>query len=266
MSSTDPHYDNVVLLLPMNGPDNGTTFFDRSKTPKTITNTSNYVKTRTEQFKFYDSCGWFGYSANAQLELAASADFNFAMGDFTLDGWFKTTQAKANIGLIAKNNTSESFVLNGQWHLELNSTTSAGDILFRVREGDSTQTLLSGGSGLLDDTWHHFELNRHGEDWGLYIDGTLVDDATYAGGISNLSHKVLVGGHSYGGWSMMGYMQDVHHQRRGPPYRQVHPPHPWCLCTEVHPGHYQGRYRHPLRAHCPCLPERYRGPCGPGTL
>lgn len=210
MSSTDPHYDNVVLLLPMNGPDNGTTFLDRSKTPKTITNTSKYVKTRTEQFKFYDSCAWFGTIVTAQIVVAAHADFDFGIGDFTIDGWFRTLAAKANIVLIKKDTEStSSFNQNGNWALELNSSTAEGNIQFRIREGGSVQTLLSGGSLLLDDAWHHFELNHHGEDWGLYIDGTLVDDATYAGNISSLSRPVLIGGNAYGNWSMMGYMQDV---------------------------------------------------------
>jgi hypothetical protein len=211
MSSTDPHYDNVVLLLPMNGPDNGTTFLDRSKTPKTITNNANNIKTQTGNFKFYDSSGYnSALSSPFFMNVAAHADFNFGGGDFTIDCWINTSDTRASRCLIYKNNNSEGLLLsNGTWALFFNSAAAAGDVTFQLRESNTTHTILSGGSGLLNDAWQHVELCRNGSDWGLFINGTLVDDGSYSGFITNISKSLLLWGYSYAAAQWRGYMQDL---------------------------------------------------------
>lgn len=87
----DPYYDNVVLHLPMDGPENTYTFIDRSKTPKTIGGPNAAYTTKT-QSKFGGSSGYFtpvfGYK-----QITYSSDLDLTSGDFTIEAWLYPTRA-----------------------------------------------------------------------------------------------------------------------------------------------------------------------------
>ena len=90
----DPYYDNVVLHLPMDGPENGTTFVDRSKTSKTVTTAGN-TKLVATQSKFGGRSCYFDGSGD-YLTVPSSSDFVFGTGDFTIECWLYGSQTAPN--------------------------------------------------------------------------------------------------------------------------------------------------------------------------
>jgi hypothetical protein len=87
---TDSNSSSIVLAVPMDGANNGTTFTDESATikgsgsAKTITRFN--TTTVTAQSKFYGSSGSFNGSTT-YLRLDSSTDFDFGSGAFTVESW-----------------------------------------------------------------------------------------------------------------------------------------------------------------------------------
>ena len=95
-TNADPFAANLVLALPMNGSNGGTTFTDQSATikgsgsAKAITRTN--AVTSTTQSNYYGSSGY--YDANSsRLQVANSSDFDFGSGDYTIEVWVYPTDS-----------------------------------------------------------------------------------------------------------------------------------------------------------------------------
>ena len=86
---TDPYFSNVVALLHMDGTDASTTFTDVKG--HTFTPTGN-AQIDTAQSKFGGASGLFD-GAGDYLSAAASADWGFGAGDWTVEGWVRPTDA-----------------------------------------------------------------------------------------------------------------------------------------------------------------------------
>src|SRR5690606_37647124 len=82
LTDTDPY---TVLLMHMDGSDNGTTFTDECG--KTVTAHGD-VCTKTAEKKFGTASAYFDGNGD-YLSVPASEDFNFGAGDFTIDLWVK---------------------------------------------------------------------------------------------------------------------------------------------------------------------------------
>ena len=120
-------------------------------------------------------------SGTTQLgTVAHSSSYNFSTAtSFTLDISFKT----AALGMLAHKYSSST-----GWKLEVLAAGTAKATL--------NATTLSGGSGLLDNSWHQLRLciDRRNEVAYLFVDGTLADQT----GISALattdsSNNILIG-------------------------------------------------------------------------
>jgi hypothetical protein len=81
----DPYWDNVSLLLNMNGENDGTTFTDLSKNSHSIT--TNNLKTSTAQKKFGTASALFTGTVwnESRLILPESTTWDFGSQDFTLE-------------------------------------------------------------------------------------------------------------------------------------------------------------------------------------
>ena len=100
-NNADPYAANLVLAIPMNGTNNGTTFTDVSNvirgsgSAKSITRTNAVTKTAVSNF--YGSSGY--YDANSsRLQVTNSTDFDFGDGNYTIEVWvYQTDSGTRNI-------------------------------------------------------------------------------------------------------------------------------------------------------------------------
>ena len=105
---SDPYFNNVVLLLHMNGANSGTTFTDSSSFARTVT-TYGDAKTSTTQSKFNGSSGLFDGTTD-RLSVPASSDFNMGSGDFTIETWIYPTTLGGTQYLFDSGGNSPTYV------------------------------------------------------------------------------------------------------------------------------------------------------------
>ncbi|MFT5701254.1 MAG: putative delta-60 repeat protein [Desulforhopalus sp.] len=109
-----------------------------------------------------DFSGDFDY-----VEVPDSAVTDFGSGDFTVGFWLNSTDTGLDrlVGDLAAGSSGYLFYSPG-----------SGDVSFDVFSGFQSVTL--GTTGVLDGEWHQVTGTRSGDDFSLYVDGTLVDSVS----------------------------------------------------------------------------------------
>lgn len=203
---TDSNSSSIVLALPMDGANNGTTFTDESATikgsgsAKTVTVYGD-TKTSTTQFKYYGSSGYFD-GAGDYLTVPASSDFDFGTGDFTVEFWMYRT-AVGNYATIISHNygTNPNFLLQ--------TSTSLGQRWKLYLSGISVS--ITEGSDHSLNTWHHYAIVRNGggsNNVVIYRDGSSVATGSFTNNVGNATADYSIGGRGNGTLPFAGYIQD----------------------------------------------------------
>lgn len=207
----DLYYDKVVLLLPMSGADEGTTFTDWSKAPKTVTRNGN-AKTETGQYKYYGSSGYFD-GTDDYLSLADSDDYYFS-GDFTIETWVRLSALPSlgsgsdSIKMLYSQRSSDSIrVFFGIAYFQ--GIHSSPGFWFQVDNSSSIIGLTPSLSGAIGaDTWHHCAVSCTSGAVKVFLDGVSVASGSLSGSMPNISAGPTIGI----GWTttfdFAGYMQD----------------------------------------------------------
>jgi hypothetical protein len=209
VATTDTNIREVSLLLHGNGTNGSTTITDSSLTPKTVTAVGN-AQISTAQSKFGGSSIAFDKVVD-RLTLAASSDFAFGTGDFTIEFWAysrdvsSTTQrAFFQISLVA-GGLNPSYVDSiliyqgaGAGGGNLNGGLIA--VVNNAFVGSNTAVLST-------NTWFYVALTRASGTMRLFFNGSL--HAT-AANTSNLTASNLVVGGGYDtSFLYDGYIDDL---------------------------------------------------------
>lgn len=140
----------------------------------------------------------FDGATGSFIETSAVFNYAFGTGPLTVEYWFKTTSALAQIGVVDDKNA-------GSTDAGFNSAFFAGAPFFRVANG-VTQAGLQSVNTFNDGAWHHFVgVFRRGtpDTLSIYIDGVLDTGPTSVGAsgwnITQAAHKLRLGAYSTGG-------------------------------------------------------------------
>ncbi len=148
------------LLMHFDGANGSTTFTDVRG--HTFTKTGAAIIS-TAQSRF----GGASYTPNggpsSQISTPDAADLRLD-GDFTIEFWARLVEASQNCFLLGKNNSVLQHY-NG---------------LLYVR-GDQNVYMMSPSYGGLYNTWRHIALTRQGNNWRLFLDGTLAELVSRSG-------------------------------------------------------------------------------------
>jgi hypothetical protein len=195
-SSSDPYWNDVVLMLKFDGTNGSTTFTDSSNAPHTANNNAASLSTSVKQY------GTASLNCSNGDIYFVSPDFAVEGGDFTLEGWFNLNAAGgegADRGLFQLC----SSVAPSHEGFEVGATSGTDKNMLYMGAADTgwSGTL---GSALSTGAWHHVALTRQSGTCRLFCDGTLIytytDTRIFQG-------TFLLVGCAYGlGWATRGYV------------------------------------------------------------
>jgi hypothetical protein len=162
----DAHWNNVVLMLPFDGADGGTTFVDASLSARTPSSVSN-VTTSTAGPKFGPASGRT-VTSNGVLEYPFSADFSYAgTGVFTIEFW---------LWIDAANDSQRYFLGNRQsGGRSFRCDLSSGAYNLRFRGTGITE--LSLGNATPHSTWTHIAVSCDGTTMRGFRNGLLTNES-----------------------------------------------------------------------------------------
>ena len=177
LSDTAYTSTDVVLHLHMDGANNSTTFTDVSG--KTVTPSSN-AKISTTESRFGGSSGFFNGGTD-YLSVAASTDFEFGSGDFTIECWFRVPNVTGNKALFAGN--TDFWLGAFVWGNRIGYFASSNGTSWNLIAADSAPSNGGGFHTLSANTWYHFAFVRKGNDFMGFINGKLDLFVTVSGSI-----------------------------------------------------------------------------------
>lgn len=189
----DEYYNNVQLLLKMNGADGSTTFTDEKS--HSVSRLGN-AQIDTAESKFGGASGLFDGTGD-YLTVADSADFDMA-GDFTVETWFrKATTGTGTMALFKIPAIDASGLVLRVYNGKLEFISTAGG----TKTGATTVTNLE---------WHHVALVRTGSTVKFFLNGAQQStDTTISGTISPVSTGIFIAATDYSGSSAFnGHLDD----------------------------------------------------------
>lgn len=177
----DPHWNNVVLLMHMDGANGSTTFTDVKG--HAITANGN-AQISTTQSKFGGASASFNGSGD-YLTTPVSSDFEFGSDNFTIEGFVKTNQVATYATLIDR----YAAITSRSWQLTLKN----GKLCFYIRVSGGADIEIVGTSNLNDNSWHHVSWTRSGNILCLFADGNLEANYIYSGVIDGIGLPLDLG-------------------------------------------------------------------------
>ena len=209
---SDQYASSLVLAVPMNGANNGTTFTDESATirgsgtAKAITRNGD-TKTLTAQSKFYGSSGFFDGTGD-YLSCSDSDDWHFSSGNFTAECWAYPTGSPNQPILVGQwdgvgGGTGLSWVMI----LSNNSSRYLRGLISSTGSGVDFDLVSSTSLGL--NQWNHCAFVRNGSTFTLYLNGVSVASTTNSNALFNATNSLTVGASSNGSQPLNGYLQDL---------------------------------------------------------
>lgn len=189
-NNPDPYFDNVSLLLQMNGADTSTTFLDTSKNNITVT-PSGSAQIRTAQSKFGGASGYF--DGNGFIDTASSSAL-ILPGDFTVELWVYTS-SWTSIPVLFELGTYQD------------------GILFRPRVSDDVYVNNVNFGSLparLTNQWVHYAITRAGTTVRVFVNGTQALTNTISGTVNASGSPIRLGEARHSsGQRFFGYMDEL---------------------------------------------------------
>ena len=156
----------------------------------------------TTQVKFADTKSIYtGGNSSATIRLDASNklyDLSYGEGDFTVEGWFYTTDNTNNPKLYIDISGASAY-----WQLYYISGSG-----ITLRANNTGIYSIETGNSFTENTWHHIALCRSGSNYKVFHNGTEIINVTSTHQIGSNSTKTIGGTDISTGNNLRGYIQD----------------------------------------------------------
>lgn len=199
----DPLFNDVSLLLHMNGINGSTNFIDSSPRTKTVTVFGGTVIS-TDLSKFGGASGYFN-NIDSYLTTPDDVDFNLTTGDWTIELFCNINPVESDI-LITKAAGVGFFpfqirVVNDKFNARGFVPNPIFGLAYNLGE-DSGPTVNP-------STWYHLALVRQSNTFYFYVDGVSVDSQVYSGLLYDAPTSVSIGGTDNGLALTSGYIDEL---------------------------------------------------------
>lgn len=190
------------LMLHCDGADASTTFTD--EIGKTVTANGN-AQIDTAQSKFGGASGLFD-GTDDYLSIPDSDDWNFGIGDFTIDFWVRFASVSGEQAFF------EQYVNGNTYNIFYK--TAAGSLVFQSNDGGVIKGDYTYAWSPSINTWYHIAVVRSGSSGYLFVDGVSVGTASTAFGsntLPDLAAAVKIGMWSGAGgpWNLNGWIDEL---------------------------------------------------------
>lgn len=185
-NGNDPNNAQVVLRMHADGTDGSTTFTDTSLSAHALTAVGN-AQVDTAQSQWGGASALFDGTGD-YISAAASTDFEFGSGDFTIEFWLRLTGTD-NFGIF---------------YTEDGNTSLHFDASRWVWRANNTNVFITTDTPALN-TWFHIALVRNGTTTRVYRDGVMVATGTSVN-CSNTNSAIRIGG---GYQQLNGHIDDL---------------------------------------------------------
>lgn len=194
----DPYWADVVALLHCDGTNGSTTFIDSSPLA------SNFTQGGTAAISTAQSVfGGAAVNSNATSSVnatAASANFVFGTGDFTIEMWEMQTSLTGTQILYDQRPSGASGAYPTIY-------AASGTIVYLVNGAN-----LIVGPTLVVNTWYHVAVSRVSGTMRMFINGSLVGSHADTTNYADPTNRPFIGGNSNApdassGW--LGYVDEV---------------------------------------------------------
>jgi hypothetical protein len=186
VGSGDPHFDDVSLLLQMNGDNDSTSFPDSSNNDLSVTVVGS-TKIVTAQSVYGGSSGYFN-GTDSRLTIAANGLFSFP-ADFTVEMWVRPETAPSGLDTL------------------LNVGAYNNGIMFRP--GDSlvyVNDVVVSNLPLVVGEWQHLAVVREGTRVIVFLAGKAIGIKYISGTVNSgpgavwIADEPLAPGRFFDGW------------------------------------------------------------------
>lgn len=199
--SSDPDFNSVSLLLPMDGADNSTIFTDVKGHAVTV---FGDAKISTSQSKYGAASASFDGTGD-YLSIANDASLQFGSGAFTIELWARMNSSSQIHSIFDKRGTLGAHGLN------IFVDNSSGYKFWFVASDNGTTwpVQIISPSAVAANTWYHLAFTRSGNTWRAFVNGVLVGTATWSGTPSGDTQPILLGRVFNTSFYLNGYLDDV---------------------------------------------------------
>ena len=121
------------------------------------------------------------------LAVTGGNNYDFGTGDFTIEGYFYTTN---NNGTIASSQNYYTGGNNGNWLIRISSATQ---VAFASYDGTGNEEYTEFTVSYQTNTWHHFAFVRSGTTLTCYLDGSSAGTLTVSKSLSDGSNGIFIG-------------------------------------------------------------------------
>lgn len=187
----DSYWNNVVLLLPMEGENNVTIIQDLKGHPVSVSGNAK-LSTAQSPVSIGSSLYLDGQdSPGTFLSIPDSEDWHWASGAYTIEFWLYIVALKAYATwLFVQSNNNTSTVAPIKLYL-----SSAGKIGVEGSQNNSGWlfTALETSSALSTGAWHHIEASDNGTTFNVFVDG-VVNATRASWSKADYSYPLCIGG------------------------------------------------------------------------
>ena len=135
------------------------------------------------------------------LSLAASDDWNFGTGDFTIEFWVYYGAQQAGNGIMSCHQDT-----NNRWNISHGADNSC---YFQVNLGGSSVISTQVGAAQATGSWRHIAIVKTSGNVQAYEDGTAFGSAVSCGTMPDLSATALEIGRHTTSYYLNGYLDEI---------------------------------------------------------
>lgn len=205
--SQDPYFNNVELLLHLNGTNGSTSFVDSSKNNFSITAYGN-AQISTAQSKFGGSSAYFDGDGDYIRGIISNWDVGVGNEPFTIEFWTYRLNTNTHVFLSKHGGVTD---WNGTDGLQISFFIDSGGVIHfdYWSNGGTLYSSLTDSVSIPINQWVHVAATYDGSITRIFINGTQTSTTSSTGYGTVTSAPIVEIGGENGSFNLNGYIDEL---------------------------------------------------------